>query len=176
MFKTLRHYYLKYLNQKPMCDRIIKFEVQMQHGNDIKCSYVKRRALAPNRKVVGVCDDGPSKNSIFYKVEFLDMDIMEYSANVITDNMVCKFEYEVFILTLMEWIIDYKKDYRVLVSMSDKYVITYRGRRDLRKTASCKLLLKWKDQYETWIPLKGLKDLYLIEVAEYAKARGIKNE
>jgi hypothetical protein len=34
-------------------------------------------------------------------------------------------------------------------------------------------LIKWKDESESWIPLKDMRESHPIEVAEYAKARGI---
>ena len=39
-----------------------------------------------------------------------------------------------------------------------------------------KLLVRWRDGSETWIPLKDLKELHPIEVAEFAKARCIDDE
>ena len=39
-----------------------------------------------------------------------------------------------------------------------------------------KLLVRWRDGSETWIPLKDLKESHLIEVAEFAKDRCIDDE
>ena len=38
------------------------------------------------------------------------------------------------------------------------------------------LLVKWKDESESWIKLSDLKESHLIEVAEFAKAQGIDDE
>jgi hypothetical protein len=38
------------------------------------------------------------------------------------------------------------------------------------------LLVAWKDGTESWVRLATLKDLFLVELAEFAKARGIDNE
>ena len=39
-----------------------------------------------------------------------------------------------------------------------------------------KLLVHWKDGSETWVPLKDMKESHPIEVAEFAKARGVADE
>ena len=39
-----------------------------------------------------------------------------------------------------------------------------------------KLLVKWRDQSESWIKLADMKDGHPVETAEYANARGIHNE
>jgi hypothetical protein len=35
-------------------------------------------------------------------------------------------------------------------------------------TKGWKLLVEWKDSMTDWLPLKDLKESYLVEVAEYA--------
>mgnify|MGYP000261467214 CR=1 FL=1 len=55
--------------------------------------------------------------------------------------------------------------------------MTKRGQKRLRKTTvGWQLLVKWKDQSESWIPLKDMKESHPVEVAEFATARGIENE
>ena len=39
-----------------------------------------------------------------------------------------------------------------------------------------KLLIKWKDKSKAWINLADMKEVHLVETAEYARARGISNE
>ena len=59
----------------------------------------------------------------------------------------------------------------------DKYITTGRGQRRLGKTtAGWKLLVKWKDQSESWVRLSELKESIPVETAEFAKSRGIDNE
>jgi hypothetical protein len=38
------------------------------------------------------------------------------------------------------------------------------------------LLVAWKDGTESWVRLATLKDSYPVELAEFAKARGIQNQ
>ena len=63
------------------------------------------------------------------------------------------------------------------ISKDDGFVITNRGLKRRRVTTSgWKLLVQWKDQSESWIPLKHMKESHPVEVAEFAKARGIDDE
>ena len=76
--------------------------------------------------------------------------------------------------TLMEAIVDHRKDDEKTLQHHDKYVQTKNGRRHLRKTTKgWELLIKWKDKSESWIKLADMKELHPVEVAQYARARGI---
>ena len=77
---------------------------------------------------------------------------------------------------LMEAIIDHKKDDTALI-MQDKYIITKTGQRRLGQTTKgWKLLVKWKDGSESWVKLTDIKEAQPVDLAEYAKARGIDQE
>ena len=57
------------------------------------------------------------------------------------------------------------------------FVYTKSGQRRHRKnTEGWKLLVRFKDESEQWIPLKVLKETNPVDVAEYAKAEGIDDE
>ena len=82
-----------------------------------------------------------------------------------------------FSLSLMEGIIDYKRDNSIAISKMDKYITTSRGQRRLHKTTvGWKQLVKWRDQSESWIKLAELKESHPVETAEFAKSRGIDDE
>jgi len=116
-------------------------------------------------------------NSIVYDVEFPDGTVKEYSANIIAENMLTQVDSDGFTMTMMEGIIDHKKDTDVAVSKSDMYVVTRRGQKRLRKTTcGWKLLVRWKDGSESWTHLKDLKESHPVDLAEYAKARDIADE
>ena len=76
----------------------------------------------------------------------------------------------------LEAIIDYKKDDTAL-ERKQKYVVTRSGRRRLSKTtAGWKLLVRWKNGIEEWIPLRLLKKSHPVDVAEFAQSRYIHEE
>ena len=112
-----------------------------------------------------------------YEVELADGRIKEYGANIIVENMLTQVDSNGFSLALMEGIIDYKHDDLIAIPKADKYITTGRGQRRLQKTmAGWKLLVKWKDQGESWVKLSELKESHPVETAEFAKLRGIDDE
>jgi hypothetical protein len=164
------------LDQQPAYDAIINAEVQLQLGEEFVTGKVKQRALGPDGKVTGSYDDNPMLNSIIYEVEFPDGQVREYSANVIAENMLSQVDDDGYSRTLMEALIDYKRD-ETAVPIADKHVVTRSGQKRLRKTTiGWKLLVKWKDGSESWVRLADLKESHPVEVAEFAKARGIDHE
>ena len=85
-----------------------------------------------------------------YDLEFPDGTIKEYSANIIAENMLTQVDSDGFTMTMMEGIIDHKKDESTAISKDDKYISCPRGQRRLRKTTKVwKLLVKWKDKSES---------------------------
>eukprot|EP00957_Ditylum_brightwellii_P015527 1170446-Ditylum_brightwellii.AAC.1 len=45
-----------------------------------------------------------------------------------------------------------------------------------KTTVGWSLLVKWKNNSESWIPLKDMKESHPVETAEYVKAQGIADE
>jgi hypothetical protein len=164
----------KLLNQQPAYDKILHSEVSLQLGESIAVGKVTKRAIGPDGTVAGTYDENPVLNTMIYEVEFPDGQLKEYAANVLAENMLTQVDSDGFSLTMMEAIIDYRRDEAVAVPMIDKYVITSSGQKRLRKTTvGWSLLVKWTNESESWIPLKDLKESHPIETAEFAKARSI---
>lgn len=124
----------KLLNQQPAYDRLLNAEVHMQVEDSLQTGVVKRRSVGPDGRVDGKYDHNPQLNSMIYEVEFPDGTIKEYAANLIAENMISQEDYEGFSSTLMDSIVDYKKDPSVAISMEDKYLVTRCGQKRLRKT------------------------------------------
>jgi hypothetical protein len=165
------------LNQQPNYDKIIGCEVQMQNGDEMCLGKVTQRAIGPDGRSAGSYDDNPILNSIVYEVEFPDGISKEYAANVIADNMISQVDHDGISTTLMQGIVDYRRDDSVAIPKSEKWVTTRTGQRRLRKsTIGWKLLVQWQDGSEIWVPLKDLKESHPVETAEFAKARGIDDE
>ena len=165
------------MNQLPAYNRLLNTEILVQADEGHVSGKVTKWVLGPDGKVAGKYDDNPYLNSIMYKVELADGRIKEYGANIIAENMLTQVDSNGFSLSLMEGIIDYKRDDSVAIPKTDKYITTSRGQRRLRKTtAGWKLLVKWRDQSESWVKLSELKESHPVETAEFAKSRGIDNE
>jgi hypothetical protein len=165
------------IDQQPAYDQIINSEVLLQQGDEVVRGKVKQRSIGPDGRTVGSYDPNPILNSIVYDVEFPDGQVKEYAANIIAENMLSQVDSEGYSTSLIQGILDYKKDEATAVPKSDKWVVTSRGHRRLRKsTAGWKLLVQWTDGVEQWIPLKVLKESHPVQTAEFAKAKGIDDE
>ena len=163
-----------YLN--PPYDTMINAEILLHHNDKMQTGRVTQRAIGPDGVPVGRYDQNPRLNSLVYEVEFPDGQVKEYAANVLAENMLSQIDSEGFSTTLFDGIVDYRKD-ETAVDKADRFLVTKRGRRKLRQTTvGWKLLVAWKDGSETWIPLKDLKESNPVEVAEFARARGIEDE
>jgi hypothetical protein len=138
---------------------------------------VKQRSIDENgNNIIGRYDENPTKSSVIYDVEFPDGQVKEYAANIIAENMLSQVNPEGYSTTLFDGIIDFQKDSSA-VPITERYLVTKRGTRRLRQTTvGWKLQVAWKDGSETWIPLKDLKESNPVEVAEFAKAKGIQDE
>ena len=118
-----------------------------------------KRAFDPNGKVAGKYDDNPYLNSIMYEVELANGRTKEYGANIIAENRLTQVDSDGFSLALMEEIIDYKRDNSIAIPKTENNITTGRGQRRLQKTtAGWKLLVKWKNQSESWVILSELKE------------------
>ena len=162
--------------EKPLHDLFISAEVLLPQGEEMQAAKVKSISKDILGNEIGSYDPNLLLNLILYEVEFPDGQIKQYLANVIAKNMFSQVDEEGHSTALLESIVDYKRD-RSAVPMNQKYVYTKSGQRRPRKSnAGWKLLVQFKDGYEQWIPLKVLKESNPIEVAEFAKARGIDDE
>ena len=167
----------KLMSQLPAYDRLLNAKIMVQVEEGQVSGKVIKRAFGPDGKVTGKYDDNPYLNSIMYEVELADGRIKEYGADIIAENMLTQVDSNGFSLALMEGIIDYKHDDSIAIPKAEKYITTGRGQRRLRKTtAGWKLLVKWKDQSESWVKLSELKESHPVETAEFAKLRGIDDE
>jgi hypothetical protein len=171
----------KLLNRQPSWDVMLQAEIEMNKTSPVGTSrtkgIVKRRAISPLGKTTGSYDPNPRLNTMVYEVEFDDGEILEYSANAIAENMLSQIDSEGFSVTMLEGIVDHRKNEEVAVPKKNGYAVTQRGqKKKVKTTKGWKLLVRWKDKSETWVQLKDLKASHPIEVAEYAKARGIDTE
>jgi hypothetical protein len=112
------------LEQQPMYDRIINAEVLLQLGDEMSLGKVVRRVLGPDGVTTGAYADNPMLNSIVYEVEFSDRQTREYAANMIAENMLSQVDTDGYSTTLMQGIVDFKKDEYVAIPKADKWVTT----------------------------------------------------
>jgi hypothetical protein len=107
------------MNQQPVYDKRINAEVQLQLGDDMTSAKVRKRATGPDGTVIGTYDGNPILNSMVYEVELPDGQVKEYSANVIAVNRWTQVDSDGFTPTMMEGIVDYRKDDATAVSQQE---------------------------------------------------------
>eukprot|EP00957_Ditylum_brightwellii_P104044 7926646-Ditylum_brightwellii.AAC.1 len=73
-------------------------------------------------------------NTMIYDVEFPDRQVREYATNIIVENMLTQVDSNGYTKTLMESIVDYKKDEAITVAKNDMYGVTPRGQKRACKT------------------------------------------
>ena len=133
-------------------------------------------ALGKEGKVKGRLDDNPLLNTRIYDVMFPDGAVKQYAATVIAENMWAQVDHEGHQYLLLDHITDHRSD-DTAIKKDDQYIVTKRGKRHLRQTTKgWSLCVLWKNGSQQWISLKDLKESNPVEIAEYAKAKGIDDE
>ena len=157
-------------------DKMIHTQLQLQHGEAMMGARVKGRKRNAFGQEIGAYNENPMMNTMIYEIEFQDGTIKEYAANVIAENIYAQVDHEGSMYTLLDAIIDFKKD-NSAVTRDNQHVMNRNRQRRLRKTTvGWKLPVLWKDGNDQWIPLKDLKESHPVDVAEFAVAKGINRE
>ena len=111
-----------------------------------------------------------------YLVEFKDGSVMEYTANIIAENIYSQVDQEGRSFTLRQEISDHRTTAEA-VSKEHGYSTSHNGNQVPKPTTKgWELQVEWKDGSSEWIPLKLLKENNPIEVAEYAVANKIEDQ
>ena len=164
------------ININPAYDKMINTHVQLQKDNMLQLGQVMRRARNSAGNTEGVYDHNPLKNSVIYEVEFPDGQVKEYAANTIAENIYSKVDLDGYSTSMFDGIKDYDKSDEAL-KMDQRFITTKSNKKRLRQTTiGWKLLVSWKDGSETWVPLKIIKETNPVDVAEFARAKGIDKE
>ena len=164
------------LDQQPAYDQLINAELLISDGSEYQPVRVLGRTKSPSGRVEGEYDTNPILNTMLYDVEFPDGQVVAYTANIIAENLLSQVDDEGFSLTTVACILDHRKSLSAL-GRDDAYTTNSQGVRRLRKTTlGWDLKVQWQDKSEQWIPLSVLKECNPVEVALYAKARGIEKE
>ena len=131
------------LEQQPAFDKIINAEVMIQNGDEMAMGKVARQSLNADGRMTGTYHDNPFLNTITYDVEFSNGQVKEYDANIIAKNMLTQVDSDGYSLSLMDSIIDHRRDPSQAIPIEDKYITTKSGQKQLWKTMKgWKLLIK----------------------------------
>ena len=127
----------------------------------MQSARVIRKSKDDDGKLIGNSNKLSYLNAQVYDVATPDGGVEQYSANVIAENIYTQVDDEGYRSQLLDDIIDHRRtDAANLPAGTNKY-----------KTKSTKgwyLLVKWKDDSESWKPLKNVKEAYPAHAALYA--------
>ena len=163
------------LDRLNIYDGYITVQVLLPKGDEFKVGTVVRRKVDDRGNPTGRSNENPILDTREYDVEFGDGDVLEYSANVIAENLYSQVDTEGHRYVLLDSIIDHRKDSRA-VSKEDEFFMCKGKRVRRRTTKGWKLCVQWKDGSTSWVALKDLKESNPVEVAEYACSQSIDTE
>ena len=107
--------------------------------------------------IIGKYDSNSILNIMVYYVEFPDVSIRKYGANVISDNMYSQVDSKGFSHSILYGILDFSEDTNAL-QKGDQYIITKSDQlRMIKSTVGWNLLIAWTYGIEQWIPLSVMK-------------------
>lgn len=156
-------------------DNYILTQVLLPRGDEFMLGTVKKRVVDTEGKPIGKLNDNPILDSRLYEVEFPDGHILEYSANIIAENLYSQVDEQGRQYILLDQIIDHKRT--EAATPKGEEFITVNGKRcQIKNTKGWQLCVQWKDGSTSWESLTNLKESNPVEVAEYAIAHRIANE
>jgi hypothetical protein len=158
-------------------DHYVGTEVNLSIGDKVMSGKVQQCKREADGSLKGTVYPNPILDSCTYEVEFPDGQVVEYSANIIAENMYTQCNTEGNQYLLLDEIIDWQKDESQAIKLENKFVHSHNGNQHYRKmTKGWKLCIKWKDGTTSWERLADLKESYPIEVAKFAISRDIHDE
>ena len=135
----------------------IHSKLNLPPGGEMKKVKVVGRSKDDDENIIDKYNSNIMLNTMVYDVEFTDITICEYRANLIAKNMYSQFDSEVFSHSILYVILDFDRNNNS-VQKGDQYIITKSGQRRMQKsTFGWNLLIAWKDDIEQQIPLSIMK-------------------
>jgi len=159
-----------------MDEEFLKMELALPRDDEgPSFARVKKRLKDADGLPVGVANNNPILDTRIFEVEFLDGHTAAMTANAIAENLFAQVDSEGHRLIMIDEIIDHRKSDKAL-TIDDVDTLKNGRRYQRRSTKGWEMLVRWKDGAETWVPLKDLKEAYLVQVAEYATLNRIHDE
>ena len=150
-------------------DTYLNMELALpRDGAEVQFGRVVKRLRDKDGLPIGTAHDNPILDTRLYEVEFQDGHKASMAANAIAENLFAQVDDEGNRHVLFEEIMDHRTNGKQL-TQQDAFIVNRSGtRRRKETTIGWELLVRWKDNSTTWIPLKDLKESYPVQLAEYA--------
>ena len=141
-------------------------------------AIIKGRKRDASGNVIGVSNPNPILDTRVYQLEFPDGRVEEYSMNVILENIMSQVDEYGYDMGIFQEICGARKDDTIAISKdADNAFIELNGRTTpVITTKGWDILIRWKDQSTSWVPLSIAKESFPTQIAEYAIANELQNE
>ena len=156
-------------------DGYVTAQVVLPRGERMELATVLRRKRDADGRPVGNYDSNPIMDTSEYEVQFSDGEVLEYSANIIAENLYSQVDEEGHHQVMIEDIIDHKKDSTAVSKADGTFVKNGKTHKKLT-TQGWSLCVQWKDGSTSYERLSDLKEAYPVMVADYAVRAGIDTE
>ena len=159
-------------------DNYVGMELALPRGDGegMLRAHVTKRMRDEEGRPIGTASDNPLLDSRMYEVEFIDGNVEPLTANIIAENLIAQVDEEGHRQMMLDEIIDHRITRDAIPKERGTYVNSYGVRRPKLTTRGWELLIQWKDGSTDWVALKDFKESYPVELAHYAKDRGIHEE
>ena len=153
-------------------DAYISAQVALPKGDEMTLGTIVQRKRDKDGNVIGKHNENPILDTRVYEVEFSDGEVLEYSANIIAENLYAQVDEEGYHQVVFDDIVHHKTNKEAVKSEDDYVTINRRKCRRLT-TKGWKLCVLWKDGSTSWEPLADMKESYPVQTAEYAVSNKI---
>jgi hypothetical protein len=159
-------------------DAYLNMEVGLRRGgeDDLQRARVKRRAVDEEGRPIGRPSNNPLTDTRMYEVEYIDGGSEVLAANILAENILAQVDENGERHLLIDEITDHRKLEDAIPKEEGTFVTTSGATRKVHTTRGWEVYVQWKDGSGNWITMKELKESYPLELAEYAKAKGIIDE
>lgn len=155
---------------------MVMAEVSLPHGEKLRTTKVKGHRSSHNGQVLEEYNSNPTLILIIYDILFHGGSVKQYAANAIVESLYSTLDNEGHSKAVFDSILEYAKDNRI-IDNANKYIKNNKGNIRLCKTAiRLSVLIRYKNQSESWAPFKLMKENYPVKSSEYAKCNCIENE
>lgn len=145
-------------NFTPECyDEYLSTQIVLPVGGEFHRGQVTRRMHDQNGKPIGTRNPNPLMDTREYEVLFPDGSVNSYVANTIAENIYSQVDEEGNNYALLREIIDHEEDTSITNGVLSQHT-----------TKGWHLLVTWKDGSTSYVPLREIKNLFPLEMAEYA--------
>jgi len=148
-------------------DEYILTQVMLPVGDTVQHGEVIRRRRDHNSRPIGLRNSNPFLDTREYVVQFPDGTQQSYMANAIAENLYSQVDSKGRSFAILQDIIGHEKDASAISKDDESVRFTTKGWR---------FQVFWKDGSSSLVPLREMKDAYLVQTAEYAVTHKLDQE